>query len=121
MTINNEPAPSAAASPLDDIEDLTKMMTKPTVIVATPIDVPFAIAPPDAFATQKIATAVRVDESVSKDEYHLSLGPQATPTLLTVTEPTMATTVNVSQAKTSKSAIYLTALRWYSSVFYLGL
>jgi hypothetical protein len=77
------------------------MTTKPTVIVATPIDVPFAIAPPDAFATQKIATAIRVDECVSEDEYHSSLGPQATPTLLTVTEPTMAT-VNVSQAKTSK-------------------
>ena len=89
-----------AGKSLDDIEDLTKMMTKPTVIIAMPIDVPFAIASPDAFTTQKIATAVRVDESVSKDEYHSSLGPQATPTLLTVTEPTMAT-VNVSQAKTS--------------------
>jgi hypothetical protein len=120
MTTNNEPAPSTTADPpLDDIENLTMMMmtTKPTVVVATPIDVPFAIAPLDAFATQKIATAVRVDECASEDVNHSGL---VQPTLLTVTDPTRAT-VNVSQAKTSKCHIILNCVAVVFVGVFLGL
>jgi len=62
--------PASAVKCIQDEEEFTRMMIKPTAVVATPIDVPFAIAPPPpvACAPQKIATPVGVVARAREDQ-----------------------------------------------------